>query len=246
MLQLAIYGNMYICSIDTVGAFLYQEHLESLKPLYLVLPISVAKVCNLNPKATYRVKKYIYELSDSGRAYYLTYRDHHISSGYTMTTADPCLFVRLIPNDEIRTYVWIHVDVTIAASTHEKELDFLKENLQHKFKIIAHDFTKHLSINVERLESGAVELQQRKLLGALFDEYHPTESKVNQPQQISRTDASNVNVQGIETCKEHEYLHLLGMLNYIPHSQPDILTALSYATQQRISTLLWITLRSYC
>jgi hypothetical protein len=60
MLHLAIYDQMHMCSIDTVGAFLYQEYPESLKPLYVILPKAVAEVCNLNPKATYRVKIYIY------------------------------------------------------------------------------------------------------------------------------------------------------------------------------------------
>jgi hypothetical protein len=93
MLQLAIYDQMHMCSIDTVGAFLYQEYPESLKPLYVILPKAVAEVCNLNPKTTYRVKKYIYGLPDSGRAYYIAYRDHLINSSYVMTSADPWLFV---------------------------------------------------------------------------------------------------------------------------------------------------------
>jgi hypothetical protein len=45
---------MHMCSIDTVGAFLYQEYPESLKPLYVILPKAVAEVCNLNPKAEWR------------------------------------------------------------------------------------------------------------------------------------------------------------------------------------------------
>jgi hypothetical protein len=39
-----------------------------------------------------------------------------------------------------------------------------------------------------------------------------------------------MNDQGKEPCEQCEYLHLLGMLNYIAHSRPDISTALSYAT----------------
>jgi hypothetical protein len=38
-----------------------------------------------------------------------------------------------------------------------------------------------------------------------------------------------VNEQGTEPYEQREYLHLLGMLNYIAHSRPDISTALSYA-----------------
>jgi hypothetical protein len=52
MLQLAIYDKMYICSIDTVGAFLHPEYPASLKPLYIILPASVARACNLDPKTT--------------------------------------------------------------------------------------------------------------------------------------------------------------------------------------------------
>jgi Fe-S cluster assembly iron-binding protein IscA len=70
-----------------------------------------------------------------------------------MTASDPCfLFVRLLENNQTRTNIWIHVDDAIAASTHENELDYHRENLKQKFKIItAHDFTKDLGINVEKL-----------------------------------------------------------------------------------------------
>jgi plasmid maintenance system antidote protein VapI len=122
------------------------------------LPVAVAEACNLDPRTTYQVKIYIYGLPDSGRAYYLAYRDHLIDSGYIMTASDPCLFVRLLKNYQTRTYFWIHVDDTIAASTHEGELDHLKESLKQKFKITTNDFTKHLGINIKKLESGAIKL----------------------------------------------------------------------------------------
>jgi len=153
-----------------------------------------------------------------------------------ITTADPCLFARLTEGK--RTYVWIHVNDTIAASTHESEFTFLKDNLERKFKITINDFTKHLGINIDHLNSGAVKLRQRKLLGALFEEYPPTGRKANQPQPISRNDANkNVNDQGNEPCEQREYLHLLGMLNYIAHTQPDISTALSYAATKNANPI---------
>jgi hypothetical protein len=68
------------------------------------------------------------------------------------------------------------------------------------------------------------------LLGSLFEEYPPTARRVNQPQRISRNDAMNtVNDQGNQPCEQREYLHLLGILNYISHTRLDISTALSYA-----------------
>jgi hypothetical protein len=55
-----------------------------------------------------------------------------------MTSADPCLFVQL--TKDIRAYVWIHVDDTIAASTHESEFILLKNNLEQKFKITINEY----------------------------------------------------------------------------------------------------------
>ena len=68
------------------------------------------------------------------------------------------------------------------------------------------------------------------MLGSLFEEYPPSGRGVNQPQRISRNDAmKTVDDQGNQPCDKREYLHLLGMLNYISHTRPDISTALSYA-----------------
>ncbi len=118
-----------------------------------------------------------------------------------MTTADPCLFIQL--TKDIRTYVWIHVDDTIAASTHESEFICLKNNLEQKFKITINGFTKHLGINFDHIKSGAVKLRQQKLLGSLFEEYPPTGRRVNQPQCISRNSASNtMNDQGNQPCDQ--------------------------------------------
>jgi len=84
----------------------------------------------------------------------------------------------------------------------------LKNNLEQKFKITINDFTKHLGINIDRLNSGVVKLRQRKLLGSLFEEYPPTGRRMNQPQRTSRNDAmKTVNDQGNQPCEQREYLH---------------------------------------
>jgi len=52
-----------------------------------------------------------------------------------MTTSDPHLFLRLLRNNQTRSYVCIHVDDTIVASRHEKELkDGLKETYNSNLK----------------------------------------------------------------------------------------------------------------
>jgi hypothetical protein len=47
--------------------------------------------------------------------------------------------------------------------------------------------------------------------------------------KIMKANANDANDQDKEPCEQHEYFHLLRMLNDISHSHPDISTALSYA-----------------
>lgn len=48
MLRLAMKDKMEICSIDTVAAFLHRNYPEPLKPLHVVLIVSLAKVCKFD------------------------------------------------------------------------------------------------------------------------------------------------------------------------------------------------------
>jgi hypothetical protein len=101
---------MELCTIDTVGAYLYQDYPDDAEPLYLKLEPGVAEACGLEPCQIYRVRKYLYGLPDAGRAYYRAYSAHLKSNGYLQTISDPCLFMK--EGGGARTYVWIHVDDT--------------------------------------------------------------------------------------------------------------------------------------
>jgi hypothetical protein len=90
--QLAIIDQMVTCTVDTVGAYLYADYPADALPLFLTLPSNVAIACGLDPAQHYRIRKYLYGLPDSGRAYYRAYSKHLESHGYTRTVSDPCLF----------------------------------------------------------------------------------------------------------------------------------------------------------
>jgi hypothetical protein len=82
---------------------------------------------------------------------------------------------------------------------------------------------------MEKLADGSVRLTQPKLLKQIFDEYPPDEihqSKgVPVPLRASSSDTTNDEAQETRS----DYLHLLGMLNYLTRSRPDLCTALSFA-----------------
>jgi len=150
LLQLSIHDQHYSATFDTVAAYLYQEYPDTLKPLYLKLPNKVATACGLDPKQTYRVKKYLYGLPDAGRAYYLAYSQHLEANGYKKSASDRSLFTETDPSRNMRTYV----DDMFVSSTHKEEIELFESILSSKFSVTAnYDITSHLGINLDKRQS---------------------------------------------------------------------------------------------
>ena len=227
--QIAIIDGMHTCTIDTVGAYLNQDYPMDATPLYVTLPRNVAEVCGLDPEQTYRIHKYIYGLPDSGKAYYLAYRNHLLEHGYNPTFSDPCLFTKF--EDNHRIYIWFHVDDTYVASSDKKYIMEFQNILQKKFEItINENVDAYLGVNMKKLADGSIQLTQPKLLKTIFEEYKDVidgdNSRTHYPSKPQATvldDEQNVPIS------QNDYLHLLGMLNYMTKSRPDIATAVSFA-----------------
>jgi hypothetical protein len=231
--QLAILDDMHTCSVDVVAAYLYEDYPSTAKPLYIKLEPHIAEALGLDPSTLYRVKKYLYGLPDSGRAYYRGYSAHLEAHGYKRTVSDPCMFVKL--NNGERTYVWIHVDDTFVASTSTHELQEFQRIIGLRYKYtVQHDIESFLGVHISKLPDGkSVKLTQPKLLAELFAEYLPSEmpgtSRVRAPQ--SNTDPDTWDPTPIERVM---YLHLLGALIYVTKSRPDIATAVSFAATHAV------------
>jgi hypothetical protein len=232
--QLAILDSMHTCIVDTVGAYLYQDYPDDATPLYLKLEPHVAEALGLNPTATYRIKKYLYGLPDSGRAYYRAYSEHLIAEGYTRTLSDPCLFIKIANGH--RTYVWIHVDDTFVASTDKNELEVFQRVVGKKYQYtVQHDVESYLGIAITRLPDGTVRLTQPKLLAELFAEFEDMiigQRAVTTPHSGKSEMSPDWDSTPIERQK---YLHLLGALLYVTMSRPDIATAVSFAATHSVS-----------
>ena len=81
------------------------------------MPAKVMEACGIPSDTLYRVRKYIYGLPDSGRAYYLAYAELLMSAGYMKSRCDPCLFMKVDKSTGERVYIWTHVDDTFVAAT---------------------------------------------------------------------------------------------------------------------------------
>ena len=233
--QLAILDNMHTCVVDTVGAYLYQDYPTTATPLYLKLEPHVAEALGLKPEATYRVRKYLYGLPDSGRAYYHAYSEHLTSHGYKRTLSDPCLFTKLANGH--RTYIWIHVDDTFVASTDPNELLEFQRVIGLKYQYtLQNDVTSYLGITITKLPNGAEQLTQPKLLSELFAEFHPelirNTSRVDTPHSGSTEQSPDWDSTPID---RRQYLHLLGALIYLTLSRPDIATAVSFGATHSVN-----------
>ena len=232
--QIAIIDGMHMCSVDVTGAYLYEEYPAKALPLYVKLEPHVAEALGKDPNATYRINKYLYGLPDSDRAYYQGYSAHLEINGYKRTVSDPCLFVKI--TNTARTYVWIHVDDTIVASTVKEELEEFKRVIGLKYAYtVQEDLDSFLGVHIHRNTDGSVRLTQPKLLAELFQEYKPEEmrgtSRVRTPQTGQEEDDDQWDDTPIERIK---YLHLLGALIYVTKSRPDIATAVSFAATHAV------------
>ena len=94
--QIAVIDRMKVRIIDTVGAYLYQSYPESSSPIYIRIPAKVMSALQIPEDTVYRIKKYIYGLPDSGRAYYLAYAKLLQDAGYYKAKSDPCLFYKIM------------------------------------------------------------------------------------------------------------------------------------------------------
>ena len=232
LLQIAVHDGMYLQTIDTVSAYLCQDYPQDVTPLYLKLPKIIAQICGFDPQQTYRVKKYIYGLPDAGRAYYDAYSTHLIDNGFSRSVADPCLFYKFTDPSN-RTYVWIHVDDTLVAATRLEDIEAFKAMMTKRFKITVNEKAdQHLGVNIHRLEDGSLKLTQSKLLRAVFTEFPVDEERSHRKYLVPLV--PNKKAKNSELFHRKTYLHLLGMLNYLLRSRPDIATALSFAATKSV------------
>ena len=234
MLQIAVHDRMHIQLIDTKAAYLCQEYPTDATPLYVMLPKRVAIALNLDPNQTYRIRRYIYGLPDAGRAYYDAYSEHLLEHGFVRTVSDPCLFTKINASDR-RVYVWVHVDDTLIAADHLEDIEHFKTMMTKRFEITVNaEADHHLGVNIQRLEDGSLKLTQSKLLTTIFEECAEALEGLSKRPMVPLRPNKLPNEEDVPYSKR-DYLHLLGMLNYLLRSRPDIATALSYAATKSSS-----------
>ena len=233
MLQIAVHDRMILQLVDTKAAYLCQDYPQDSTPLYVILPKRVAMVLGLDPNQTYRVKKYIYGLPDAGRAYYDAYSSHLLENGFKRSISDVCLFFKIYSTTR-RVYVWIHVDDTLIAADRLDDIEDFKRVMTKRFEITVNaEADHHLGVNIETRKDGSLKLTQSKLLNNIFTEFIDALPKSNNRHRVPLL--PNPTSNDDSPFDRKQYLHLLGMLNYLLRSRPDIATATSFAATKAVN-----------
>ena len=166
-------------------------------------------------------------------AYYEAYSTHLIENGYLRSVNDPCLFFKII-SPQRKVYVWIHVDDTLVAASRAEDIEEFKDAIRKRFQITVNEAAdQHLGVNIKKNEDGSITLTQSKLLKNIFDEFLD-EAKTGR-KRLSVPMRTNIRDPDQSPFDRRTYLHLLGMLNYLLRSRPDISTALAFASTKSVN-----------
>ena len=130
--------------------------------------------------------------------------------------------------------MWIHVDDTLIAADRLDDIEDFKRVMTKRFEITVNtEADHHLGVNITARADGSLKLTQSKLLNTIFTEFKDalpkTSNRHRVPLNPNRTSSKS------DPFERKQYLHLLGMLNYLLRSRPDIATAISFAATKSTS-----------
>lgn len=176
------------------------------------------KVCKL--------RKSLYGLKQSPRAWFGRFRKEICSLGYQQSNADHALFFKH-HNNKI-TILVVYVDDIVITSDDEEEILDLKKNLARSFEVkdLGH---LHYFLGIEvAYGTQGIYLSQRKYVLDLLSETSMLECKpaATPIEQNHRTLANSG-----DPVDKHRYQRLVGRLIYLSHTRPDIVYAVSIVSR---------------
>uniref|UniRef100_A0A2N9EG31 Integrase catalytic domain-containing protein n=1 Tax=Fagus sylvatica TaxID=28930 RepID=A0A2N9EG31_FAGSY len=219
LLSLAVNLDWPLHQFDVKNAFLHGNLQEE---VYMELPPG----CNLQTegnKQVCRLRKSLYGLKQSPRAWFGRFTSFMKSIGYKQSNSDHTLFLK--HNEEQITALIVYVDDMIVTGNDLEERKTLQEHLAREFEMKDLGELKYfLGIEVSRSKKG-IFLSQRKYALDLLNETGMT----------ACSPASTPMEENLKLCvhsnqvpaNKERYQRLVGRLMYLAHTRPDLAYALS-------------------
>jgi hypothetical protein len=124
LLALAVEHKFILYGLDIYGAFITADIDD---PVYVSLPRGLPT--RHGAGRVWKLKKTLYGLKRSPRAFFDSLSAHLLSKGYRRSANDPCLFHSRLSSTEVIVFC-IHVDDFAIASSHSHLIDQLKTDLK--------------------------------------------------------------------------------------------------------------------
>lgn len=223
---LAAKMNWFLRQLDISNAFLNGDLDEE---IYMKVPPGYAEIQGeeISPTAVCRLHKSIYGLKQASRQWFLKFSTTLMALGFEQCPGEHTLFLQ--EQSGFFVVVSVYVDDIIIASTRMEDAQGLVEKLASAFQLRDLGVPKFfLGIEVARSSEG-ISINQRKyvldLLEATgFSDCKPSSIPMEPNQKLSKE-------EGVVLEDRRQYRKLIGKLQYLTITRPDITFAVSKLSQ---------------
>ncbi|KAA3465088.1 Retrovirus-related Pol polyprotein from transposon TNT 1-94 [Gossypium australe] len=223
VLSLAVQFGWSLRQVDINNAFLNGDLNEE---IYMLQPPGFEQHNNGQPLVC-KLKKALYGLKQAPRAWFQKLKDYLVASGFILSKVDAFLFIK--QNGDILLYVLVYVDDIIITGNHQSTIDAFVESLESRFSL--KDLGKlsyFLGIEVTHTASGLF-LNQQKYIRDLLQHSRMEQSKGTPTPMVSS--CLLFAHTGSPIANESEYRSIVGALQYIVITRPDIAFAVNKVCQ---------------
>lgn len=212
--------NFKVTHLDVTTAFLNGHLTEN---VYMQVPPNLK--CKSN--TVLKLKRAIYGLKQSARAWNQRLNDCLLALGYVKSKLEPCLYSKRINKEQI--FVTVFVDDFFIFSNSITMTDRLKKDLMLNFKIKDLGQVKNcLGMRVRMYKDGSISLDQEQFVDNILKKFDMVDCNgVDTPIEINLKLDKSSNVSS-----QYPYQQLIGSLMYLSIlTRPDISFSISYLSQ---------------
>jgi hypothetical protein len=223
LLSLASNLDWPLYQMDVKNAFLNGDLEEE---VYMDIPPGFETSENANKVC--KLKKSLYGLKQSPRAWFDRFTKVVKKSGYIQCQTDHTMFLKQSPSGK-KAILIVYVDDIVLTGDHEEEIKRLKSLLAKEFEIKDLGNLKYfLGMEVARSKKG-ISVSQRKYVLDLLKETGMLGCKPSETPMDATVKLGNFE-KGTPVDKGR-YQRLVGKLIYLSHTRPDISFAVSTVSQ---------------
>lgn len=223
VLSLAIKLEWQLRQVDINNAFLNGELSEE---IYMTQPLGFEQHSN-NGLLVCRLKKALYGLKQTPRAWFSKLREFLLSSQFVCAKSDASLFVK--KTDGVILYVLVYVDDIIITGNHQQSIDKFVSSLDTQFALKdLGPLGYFLGIEVTPTAEGLF-LNQTKYIHDLLRKASMDHANSSPTLMIASSKLSLNDGCMIEN--EAEYCSIVGALQYVVITRPDITFAMNKVCQ---------------